>query len=246
MNKFFHYSIQDPGLGWEPSSFNHGHHHNRHLISKHIFKPIYIAGSKHGSKNIISKHHTEKPVIPKHHGSNHNPWVSKKGSKNTISKHHTGKPVIQKHHGSNQNPWGHTKPLVRKKHKIIVYANKNVGECSKSTKIVACWKQQKCIKYIFRHGGYSRSCFQRAVQRMCNLVTLETCKFCTKYYLKTCQKFHHHHGHHGIIKCNKRSHDMMTCNRQINKRSFQYNKICLLYTSPSPRDQRGSRMPSSA
>ena len=24
------------------------------------------------------------------------------------------------------------------------------------------------------------------------------------------------------------------------------NKICLLYTSPSPRDQRGSRMPSSA
>ena len=24
------------------------------------------------------------------------------------------------------------------------------------------------------------------------------------------------------------------------------NKVCLLYTSPSPRDQRGSRMPSSA
>ena len=24
------------------------------------------------------------------------------------------------------------------------------------------------------------------------------------------------------------------------------NKFCLLYTSPSPRDQRGSRMPSSA
>ena len=31
-------------------------------------------------------------------------------------------------------------------------------------------------------------------------------------------------------------------NLQIN----QVNKICLLYTSPSPRDQRGSRMPSSA
>ena len=25
-----------------------------------------------------------------------------------------------------------------------------------------------------------------------------------------------------------------------------YHKVCLLYTSPSPRDQRGSRMPSSA
>mgnify|MGYP003327055479 CR=1 FL=1 len=27
---------------------------------------------------------------------------------------------------------------------------------------------------------------------------------------------------------------------------FGINRICLLYTSPSPRDQRGSRMPSSA
>ena len=26
----------------------------------------------------------------------------------------------------------------------------------------------------------------------------------------------------------------------------EYNSVCLLYTSPSPRDQRGSRMPSSA
>ena len=28
--------------------------------------------------------------------------------------------------------------------------------------------------------------------------------------------------------------------------SFQYLLPCLLYSSPSPRDQRGSRMPSSA
>ena len=28
--------------------------------------------------------------------------------------------------------------------------------------------------------------------------------------------------------------------------SLQWYNICLLYTSPSPRDQRGSRMPSSA
>ena len=28
--------------------------------------------------------------------------------------------------------------------------------------------------------------------------------------------------------------------------SLGYHQICLLYTSPSPRDQRGSRMPSSA
>ena len=29
-------------------------------------------------------------------------------------------------------------------------------------------------------------------------------------------------------------------------KDLQQSKICLLYTSPSPRDQRGSRMPSSA
>ena len=27
---------------------------------------------------------------------------------------------------------------------------------------------------------------------------------------------------------------------------YKWSKACLLYTSPSPRDQRGSRMPSSA
>ena len=30
------------------------------------------------------------------------------------------------------------------------------------------------------------------------------------------------------------------------KTVFKQSNICLLYTSPSPRDQRGSRMPSSA
>ena len=30
------------------------------------------------------------------------------------------------------------------------------------------------------------------------------------------------------------------------KQAFKHLKNCLLYTSPSPRDQRGSRMPSSA
>ena len=32
----------------------------------------------------------------------------------------------------------------------------------------------------------------------------------------------------------------------LRNESFTTVKICLLYTSPSPRDQRGSRMPSSA
>eukprot|EP00829_Urostomides_striatus_P001935 TRINITY_DN1209_c0_g1_i2.p1 TRINITY_DN1209_c0_g1~~TRINITY_DN1209_c0_g1_i2.p1 ORF type:complete len:512 (+),score=179.44 TRINITY_DN1209_c0_g1_i2:49-1536(+) len=35
-------------------------------------------------------------------------------------------------------------------------------------------------------------------------------------------------------------------NAQCDEMTIQMNKACLLYTSPSPRDQRGSRMPSSA
>ena len=43
----------------------------------------------------------------------------------------------------------------------------------------------------------------------------------------------------------------LTVDRQIAESTLidfadQYIKTCLLYTSPSPRDQRGSRMPSSA
>ena len=33
---------------------------------------------------------------------------------------------------------------------------------------------------------------------------------------------------------------------QLKPKSWDLFKACLLYTSPSPRDQRGSRMPSSA
>ena len=32
----------------------------------------------------------------------------------------------------------------------------------------------------------------------------------------------------------------------INQKEWGRDRTCLLYTSPSPRDQRGSRMPSSA
>ena len=39
-------------------------------------------------------------------------------------------------------------------------------------------------------------------------------------------------------------HQMRT--RIVTADAFNGKRICLLYTSPSPRDQRGSRMPSSA
>ena len=45
-----------------------------------------------------------------------------------------------------------------------------------------------------------------------------------------------------LILLSKDVHKLYALQDQI----VQNNNICLLYTSPSPRDQRGSRMPSSA
>ena len=36
------------------------------------------------------------------------------------------------------------------------------------------------------------------------------------------------------------------CSEELDWKRITTYSICLLYTSPSPRDQRGSRMPSSA
>ena len=48
----------------------------------------------------------------------------------------------------------------------------------------------------------------------------------------------------------RRSHDRLNDNAYIEDADSgelrRPHHICLLYTSPSPRDQRGSRMPSSA
>ena len=39
---------------------------------------------------------------------------------------------------------------------------------------------------------------------------------------------------------------LLDINDSLNKQSDRFNKTCLLYTSPSPRDSGRSRMPSSA
>ena len=50
---------------------------------------------------------------------------------------------------------------------------------------------------------------------------------------------HHAYTNHGEAFC-------LLNDQAIAARYLQSNGLCLLYTSPSPRDQRGSRMPSSA
>ena len=49
--------------------------------------------------------------------------------------------------------------------------------------------------------------------------------------------------HNDLIRFNDNATDPTYTDGFVNKSGIQ---ICLLYTSPSPRDQRGSRMPSSA
>ena len=48
--------------------------------------------------------------------------------------------------------------------------------------------------------------------------------------------------HHGMGNLDKAVRNF----KKIVALNPEYSKSCLLYTSPSPRDQRGSRMPSSA
>ena len=50
----------------------------------------------------------------------------------------------------------------------------------------------------------------------------------------------------GVAKQSKASHCGSRFFPRISLYLFFRSRICLLYTSPSPRDQRGSRMPSSA
>ena len=55
----------------------------------------------------------------------------------------------------------------------------------------------------------------------------------------------------GIVGLGEATEDRLSllielANQDIHPESVPINMLCLLYTSPSPRDQRGSRMPSSA
>ena len=48
------------------------------------------------------------------------------------------------------------------------------------------------------------------------------------------------------VKANGRKETVSYLNRAAKIKSKIYSNTCLLYTSPSPRDQEASRMPSSA
>ena len=55
-------------------------------------------------------------------------------------------------------------------------------------------------------------------------------------------------AHHAVLAAavkTKQVVDVAACDA-LDGAIEEVGKICLLYTSPSPRDQRGSRMPSSA
>ena len=111
------------------------------------------------------------------------------------------------------------KKLISKT-RVIVYQDKNVGECSTSTKTLSCWKQQKCVQYI--NDGYKKRCIKIRVQQLCNLETTETCKLCTKSLLKTCYQVKYG------TRCYN-SHVQVSCARKVTKRSFQTNKLVKQY-----------------
>ena len=50
----------------------------------------------------------------------------------------------------------------------------------------------------------------------------------------------------GCCNTDENDHGLHTVCAKVTTECLEWMKDCLLYTSPSPRDQRGSRMPSSA
>ena len=103
---------------------------------------------------------------------------------------------------------------------VVVYADKNVGECSTSTRATSCWTQRKCVKTA--GYGYKKRCIKIRVQKICNLVIKETCKLCTKTLVKTCYKLHYG------IRCYN-SHVKVSCSRKVTKTSYQFNKVVKQY-----------------
>ena len=68
-----------------------------------------------------------------------------------------------------------------------------------------------------------------------------TSAYFTKPQLIRLHKHFYHPSAENLMELLKRSHPS-----DADEKTISLIKDCLLYTSPSPRDQRGSRMPSSA
>ena len=89
--------------------------------------------------------------------------------------------------------------------------------------------ESKLINLINR---FTQECFKNTLgetQQNIMSLTLKTQIFISAYLINKVK--------HAVFE---------SCMRHFNERAFGRTKTCLLYTSPSPRDQRGSRMPSSA
>ena len=99
--------------------------------------------------------------------------------------------------------------------KVIVYANKNVGQCLKTSQKQNCWVKQTCLKY--RGYGHKKRCVKLLVRTYCNFQITQTCNFCTKYYLKRCYKVHYG------IKC-YRGKNQTSCERKVT-RQYRITKL---------------------
>ena len=110
--------------------------------------------------------------------------------------------------------------------------------------------KQKCL---FSFGGdmimLSRVHFKDFKVASLNIYISE---FKNGPFVKVCESIHLPHGNERVVKVGSLPCKYMMIEMEKGVPLLQLKKIsafgisCLLYTSPSPRDQRGSRMPSSA
>ena len=87
---------------------------------------------------------------------------------------------------------------------------------------------------------------EMSLDNICNL----ECRMCNSFFSTKLQKrdkyLQHYHSNQNTVHKKQEPNWEKYNSSDLSK--LEYVKIlgCLLYTSPSPRDQRGSRMPSSA
>ena len=112
------------------------------------------------------------------------------------------------------------KKLVSRK-RIDVFVNKNVGECkdSRADKPNKCWYRRKCVK---RGGLYNKRCVRVVVRKYCQYKYTTTCKFCTRYYIRSCYRIRYN-KYKSVIRC-YRTKDKEWCKRDVAK---TFNKTVL-------------------
>ena len=97
-----------------------------------------------------------------------------------------------------------------------------------------------CIRVKVDHSYMHRTCIMcTCIMHLATIIVFNLLRFFSVHLVLYC--LYRHHFHHIILLHSRIQHQ-----NHHARLKYMYFSICLLYTSPSPRDRQKSRMPSSA